>query len=128
MHEADELCNRVAIIDKGRILACDAPATLKHNLQREAIFRLRIADLSDARAAIEGQAGVSRFSQTTLDDCVEVDAILSNDGALTQVLASVQASGGRLLSLEKREATLEDVFLHVVGHGFEDEVRDGGAA
>jgi ABC-2 type transport system ATP-binding protein len=128
MHEADELCNRVAIIDKGRILACDAPATLKHNLQREAIFRLRIADLSDARAAVEGQPGVSRFSQTTLDDCVEVDAILSNDGALTQVLASVQASGGRLLSLEKREATLEDVFLHVVGHGFEDEVREGGAA
>ncbi len=128
MHEADELCDRVAIIDKGRILACDAPGALKRGLQRDAIFRLRIADLDDPRAAIEGQPGVSRFSQTLLDDCAEVDAILADDGALTQVLASVQASGGRLLSLEKREPTLEDVFLHIVGHGFEDEAREGGAA
>jgi ABC-2 type transport system ATP-binding protein len=126
MHEADELCNRVAIIDKGRILACDAPGTLKRNLQRDAIFRLRIADLADARAAIERQEGVSRFTQTACEDSIEVDAILTNDGALTQVLSSVQAAGGRLLSLEKREPTLEDVFLHVVGHGFADVEREGG--
>jgi len=126
MHEADELCARVAIIDKGRILACDAPAVLKRELQRDAIFRLRIADLADARAAVAGQPGVGYFTQSARDDGVEVDAILTSDGALTQVLTSIQGAGGRLLSLEKREPTLEDVFLHVVGHGFEDEAREGG--
>jgi ABC-2 type transport system ATP-binding protein len=116
----------VAIIDKGRILACDAPATLKRSLQREAIFRLRIADLADARAVLAQQPGVGRVTQSPREDGVEVDAILASDGALTGALAAVQAAGGRLLSLEKREPTLEDVFLHVVGHGFEDETRAGG--
>jgi len=59
---------------------------------------------------------------------VDVDAILANDGALTGVLAAIQTAGGRLLSLEKREPTLEDVFLHIVGHGFEDEAREGGGS
>ncbi len=127
MHEADELCDRVAIIDKGRILACDAPATLKRSLQRDAIFRLRIADLADARPVIGRLPEVSRLSQTEQDDGVEVDAILASDGALTQVLASIAGAGGRLLSLEKHEPTLEDVFLHTVGHGFEDEEREGGS-
>ncbi len=128
MHEADELCDRVAIIDKGKILACDAPAALKRGLQRDAIFRLRIADLVDARPAVERLPSVSRFSQTARDDGVDVDAILANDGALTEVLAAIQTAGGRLLSLEKREPTLEDVFLHIVGHGFEDEALEGGGS
>jgi ABC-2 type transport system ATP-binding protein len=126
MHEADELCGRVSIIDKGRILACDAPAVLKRGLQSEAIFRLHIGDLADAHVAVAGRADVSRFAQTVYDDHIDVDLILSGDGALTDVLLALQAAGGKLLSLEKREPTLEDVFLHVVGHGFEDERREGG--
>ncbi len=42
MVEAEELCDRVAIINKGRVLACDTPANLKHNLQRDAIFEIEI--------------------------------------------------------------------------------------
>jgi ABC-2 type transport system ATP-binding protein len=126
MHEADELCGRVAIIDKGRILACDAPAALKRGLQSEAIYCLRIAELADAQGVVLGRPDVSRFTQTVHDDHIEVQLILSSDGALTDVLGSLQVAGGRLLSLEKREPTLEDVFLHVVGHGFEDDARDGG--
>jgi ABC-2 type transport system ATP-binding protein len=37
MVEADELCDRVAIINQGRVLACDSPTNLKHQLQQEAI-------------------------------------------------------------------------------------------
>ena len=39
MVEADELCDRVAIINAGRVLACDTPAALKRRLQREPIFQ-----------------------------------------------------------------------------------------
>ncbi|MDD4903649.1 MAG: ABC transporter ATP-binding protein [Candidatus Bipolaricaulis sp.] len=127
MHEADELCGRVAIIDKGRILACDAPANLKRALKREAIVRLRIGGLEDVRPVVAGVPGVSRFTQTACDDSVEADLILSSDAALTSLLAALEAGGGTLLALEKREPTLEDVFLDVVGHGFE-EPNGGGAA
>ena len=40
MVEAEELCDRVAIINKGRVLACDTPANLKRELQRDAIFEI----------------------------------------------------------------------------------------
>src|SRR5262245_38987000 len=43
MVEAEELCDRVAIINKGRVLACDTPANLKRELQRDAIFEIEIS-------------------------------------------------------------------------------------
>ncbi len=48
MAEADELCDRLAIIDRGKLLALDTPATSKHRLQREAIFKLKVAPLGHA--------------------------------------------------------------------------------
>ena len=42
MYEADELCNRVAIIHDGRILACDTPGSLKRRLRREVVYQLRV--------------------------------------------------------------------------------------
>ncbi|MEW5826260.1 MAG: ABC transporter ATP-binding protein [Candidatus Bipolaricaulota bacterium] len=125
MHEADEMCNRVAIIDKGKILACETPAALKRTLKREAIVRLRIAGLGDARGTLEAVPSVKRCTQVPRDDCVEADLILSSDAGLTSVLVAVESSGGRLVSLEKREPTLEDVFLEVVGQGFAE--REGAA-
>ena len=120
MHEADELCDRVAIIDQGRILACDAPVRLKRSLQRDAIFRLRIGALTDLESLIGGAEGVVRFAQTPREDHTEVDVILSDENRLPEVLGAIRNRGGSLLSLEKREPTLEDVFLSVVGHGFEE--------
>jgi len=119
MHEADELCDRVAIIDRGRILASAAPETLKRDLQREAIFRLRIGALPDVEAAVADLPGIERLTQTRRDDHTEVDIILVDENALAELLGSIQRSGGHLQSLEKREPTLEDVFLRIVGYGFE---------
>jgi len=120
MHEADELCDRVAIIDRGRILACDPPAALKRELQRDAIFRLCVGSLPDLEPLATGIEEITQFTQTGREDHVEVNVILSNENALARVLGAIQESGGHLLSLEKREPTLEDVFLQVVGYGFEE--------
>ncbi len=46
MVEADELCDRVAIINQGRVLACDTPAALKRRLQQDAIFRIEVSPLN----------------------------------------------------------------------------------
>ena len=43
MAEADELCDRVAIIDKGKVLACDTPAALKRRVQTHALYDLSLA-------------------------------------------------------------------------------------
>ncbi len=120
MHEAEELCDRVAIIDRGRILACDTPQGLKRRLQREAVFRLRVASLPNPNAILRGVRGVRRVAHAERDGHVELQLVLDDEHALMPVLAAVQRANGRLLSLEKREPTLEDVFLRLVGRPLGD--------
>src|SRR6185436_18573975 len=43
MQEADELCDRVAIIDGGKVMACDTPSALKRALKKEAVFHLEVS-------------------------------------------------------------------------------------
>ncbi len=121
MAEADELCDRVAIIDRGRILSCDTPFNLKHTLQRDAIFRLQITYLPDAASQVCHIEGVRQCIHRHLDDHTELSLILDAEDVLAPVIAVVSAQQARLLSLEKREPTLEDVFVDLVGRGLDED-------
>ena len=57
MAEADELCERIAIVDHGRILAIGTPDELKRRVQRESIFRLELDHLDGGAAALAPAAG-----------------------------------------------------------------------
>lgn len=120
MQEADELCDRVAIIDRGKILACDTPANLKKRLQKASIFRLRISPLDGLEHLFSELDGIRRFSHAERDDHMELDFILEDENALMSILAAIQRAGGQLISLEKREPTLEDVFISLVGRGLSE--------
>lgn len=115
MHEAEELCDRVAIIDRGRILACAPPAELKRKVQREAVFRLLLDGVSDAQAILADLREVRALAQAEEDGRLSLDLILSTEEALVPVLSRLQAAGARLTELRKEEPTLEDVFLALVG-------------
>ncbi len=125
MAEADELCDRVAIIDKGKILACDTPANLKRRLQGASIFKLQTTPL-ERLEHFERLPGVSKFSGHRRNGHTELSFILEDENALVKVLSAVQSYGGHLLSLEKREPTLEDVFIDLVGRGLSDEENPPG--
>src|SRR5512140_2600366 len=61
MVEADELCDRVAIISRGRVLACDSPANLKQQIQRDALFEIAVSGMNGLKtAALEQLPGVRR--------------------------------------------------------------------
>jgi ABC-2 type transport system ATP-binding protein len=76
MTEADELCDRVAIIDQGKILACDTPFRLKQTLQRDVIFRLQVTYLTDATDRIGHIEGVRQCIHRHLDEHSELGLIL----------------------------------------------------
>lgn len=116
MAEADELCNRVAIINAGKVLACDAPASLKRGLQREAIFHLDVSPLRNgAMSAFEKLPGVRKALHTPTDGKSELELILEDDGAIGSVISTLSTHGASVLHLQKREPTLEDVFVDLVG-------------
>jgi ABC-2 type transport system ATP-binding protein len=133
MAEADELCDRVAIVDRGRILALGTPAELKRRVQKESLFRIDVDHLPGGAAALTELPGVLSATQGVSEpggsgpDGVTVSLALAEDGALAGVVAALAAAGARLRGLAKSEPTLEDVFVELVGRGL-DEADDGAAS
>jgi ABC-2 type transport system ATP-binding protein len=136
MAEADELCERVAIVDRGRILAIGTPAELKRRVQKESIFRLEIdrfeaepralADLPGVLTAVPATAPDTGTGDGVARGTVGVKLVLADDGALGEVVQAVAALGARITALAKSEPSLEDVFVELVGRGFEEAEAEPG--
>lgn len=121
MVEADELCNRVAIINKGRVLACDTPSNLKRNLRKESIFNIDLEGKNGLnKSTIENLAGVVRIDLIQQDGYIQTDLTLQDESVLSAVIAEFDHQDLRIRSLQKREPTLEDVFVELVGARMEE--------
>lgn len=111
------------------------PAELKHRVQRESIFRIELDRLHGGAAALARLPGVvsatPELSERDDDDAhiVAVNLVLADDGALRGVVSAIVGQGSHILALRMSETTLEDVFVELVGRGFEDagdgDDRDG---
>ncbi|GAB3236076.1 ABC transporter ATP-binding protein [Glycomyces halotolerans] len=105
MEEAEALCDRVAIMDSGRILAVDSPAEMIRGL--DAPTRVSIA---------AGQLSEERVRELAAGETVAVgDDTVVFETRDPRKLLTVLASEGALEGLAVRTANLEDVFLHVTG-------------
>src|SRR2546426_955856 len=120
MAEADQMCDRIAIIDKGRILACDTPANLKRMIRTETTFQLEVDTIRDTTSFMSLQ-GVKNFSHK--DDISKnrshLTFILEDEGPVAEILSSITSQGAKVHSLQKSEPTLEDVFISMVGRGLD---------
>jgi ABC-2 type transport system ATP-binding protein len=129
MAEADELCDRLAIIDQGQLLAVDTPDALKRQLRREVVFTLEVEPLGPRPTAgemLEAVSGVRQLTVAERDSFTELQLILDADDVLPSVLAHLVNRGSKLISLQKREATLEDVFIDLVGRGLDVDTSRRG--
>jgi ABC-2 type transport system ATP-binding protein len=113
MEEADELCDRVAIIDHGKILVEDTPAALKASVGAQKLYELdlRNPDRAEALAAtIAKLTGVVSSEQTAKG----VRVLAHNaDGLLSEVVEAANPYGLRDLSIT--ETSLETVFIRLTG-------------
>jgi ABC-2 type transport system ATP-binding protein len=127
MMEADELCDRVAIINKGRVLACDTPSVLKTRLQQDAIFRIEVSPLDGVGVEqFEQLPGVRKVIHRPQDGFSVLEMILVRDDVLASVVNLLTISNLQILNLQKREPTLEDVFVALVGTSMEEVEQAGG--
>ena len=117
MMEADELCDRLAIIDKGRVLACDTPANLKKQVQQFPIYELTLT--GDEGLQLETVSGVEHVSRVASPTEVVVKVAVRDESMIGAVVQHVVENGSRILNLKKVEITLEDVFIELVGHDLE---------
>ncbi len=120
MAEADQLCDRIAIIDDGRILACDTPENLKKLVKASTTLRLDVTTLKDSRV-LDAIPGVEKFTSTDdlENNITSLRFVLNDESAVSDIVSGVIKGGSKILALRKTEPTLEDVFIKLVGKGFE---------
>ncbi len=123
MAEADELCDRVAIIDKGKVLVCDSPQTLKKSLAGEAVFRIEVPLSVNGMEKFGQIPGVKQFAYEHKSHLgrTELKFILEEESAISEVTECLSGNGSKIISLSKMEPSLEDVFVALVGRGLKDE-------
>ena len=121
MVEADELCDRVAIINAGRVLACDTPSRLKRTAAAGADLPSRDdAARRPRRVGVGGCAGVRKATHRGKDGGSSVELILQEERVLGPVIGLLESRQIGLITLTKREPTLEDVFVDLVGRSMEE--------
>jgi ABC-2 type transport system ATP-binding protein len=132
MAEADELCDRIAIVDHGRILALGSPAELKLRVQRESVFRLELDRIDGGAGSLRRLPGVLSAVAAAADQSageerqtVVVNLTLAEDAALGGVVGALGGLGSHIVALRKSEPSLEDVFVELVGRGFDETEPDG---
>ncbi|HEV2104125.1 MAG TPA: ABC transporter ATP-binding protein [Candidatus Eisenbacteria bacterium] len=122
MAEADELCDRIAIVDRGRVLACDTPAALRRGVQGGQHVELEVRPAGGEAAtpgSVDGVAlawGAPHPERGTLT----LKCRLPEDGRLPGLLRTLEARGIAVLGVSTRETSLEDAFIAIVGRGLDD--------
>ena len=120
MVDADLLCDRIAIVDHGKIVALDTSTNLKRVISGAdtTIISLEIANLSpDIVTAIRE---IDCVDAVTQENTLHLRIIVHGSEAFDSVIDTVRKMNGKINSMQNLQPTLEDVFLHITGH----EVRD----
>jgi len=120
MGEADLLCDRIGIMDHGKIVALDTSTNLKNAIAgaNTTILTLEIANLTpDLLATVRALKCVETVSQ---ENSSHMKIHAHGDGAFDSIIDTIRAKKGNIISMQNIQPTLEDVFLHITGR----EVRD----
>ncbi len=112
MDEAERLCDRIAIIDHGQIIAEGSPAELISRLTGHHVVEFAVAGRDGASDAWQKLPGVQSVRSEEGIICLQVREPHETIPAL---LAAVQQQGEKLVHLTTRQASLEDVFVHLTG-------------
>jgi ABC-2 type transport system ATP-binding protein len=119
MEEADKLCDRVAIMDHGKILALDTPAELKRSVGADTIVTVKSDGDAELLAAAIGRdlEGVTRTR--VVPGGVELH-VKGADRLVPRVVETAEAAGFALADLSVAEPTLETVFIGLTGKDLRD--------
>jgi ABC-2 type transport system ATP-binding protein len=120
MEEADRLCERVAIMDHGKILALDTPAALKQSIGADTLVTVRTGgDTTRLAGLLERDIdGVTRTRQ--VEGGLELH-VKGTDRLVPRIVIAAEAGGFDLVDLSVSEPSLETVFINLTGKELRDE-------
>ena len=122
MDEADKLCDRIAIVDHGKLVALDSPLKLKASIPSQNAIEVAFSDVPDGWAA--RLKALPHVQSVTADD--HIFRIATDNGPETTValVSASEAAGLTVQSLAVKSTTLDDVFVHYTGRDLRDALQD----
>jgi ABC-2 type transport system ATP-binding protein len=124
MEEADQLSDRIGIIDTGKIIALDTPDGLKRRIDQKEIVRLEVSGWYEKIGEqLRSLPGVENLSASKMenDGLWEVSLQSANSrGILSGVVDAINHNGTRLVNMNIVRPTLEDVFINLTGKALRD--------
>jgi ABC-2 type transport system ATP-binding protein len=124
MEEADQLSDRIGIIDTGKVIALDTPEGLKRRIDQKEVIRLEVTGWQEyigekLRSLSEVSSLVARKQAEA--DLWEVNLQSNNSRAvLPKLVESIGQNGTRLVNMNIVKPSLEDVFIHLTGKALRD--------
>jgi ABC-2 type transport system ATP-binding protein len=114
MEEADQLCDRVAIMDHGKILALDTPAALKQSVGADTIVTVKAGGDPEALAAKLARELPEVTRTRTVDGGVELH-VKNAERLVPRVVDAAEAGDFEVVDLSVSEPSLETVFINLTG-------------
>ena len=119
MDEADQLCSRIAVIDRGEIVALDSPEALKASLGGDVLE----LDISNPEPAFMARLkALEQVDHISIKNGKVALTVRHGESFIPRIFESAQAAGVEISSVSMRKPNLEDVFLKLTGR----EIRDEG--
>ena len=124
MVEADLLCDRIGIIDHGKIVALDTPANLKKLVSGTdtTVLDFEIPNLTPA--LLTALSSLSCVASSVQEDETHVKVRAKGDDCFDAVLDGIRRNGGRVQGVRSLEPSLEDVFLQLTGREVREQVTN----
>jgi ABC-2 type transport system ATP-binding protein len=121
MDEADKLCDRIAIVDHGRLVALDSPLKLKASIPGRNVIEVSFSAVPAGWR--ETLLALPEVADVKADD--HVFRISSNNGPRTtvEIMEAARRAGITLASLSVQSTTLDDVFVRYTGHQLRDTLQ-----
>ena len=122
MDEADKLCDRIAIVDHGQLVALDSPLTLKASIPGKNVLEVSFANPpAEWETRLEALPSVESVSGQ--DNVYRISS--SNGPAVTMALLEMAAAANVTVhSMSVQSTTLDDVFVHYTGRALRDALQD----
>jgi ABC-2 type transport system ATP-binding protein len=123
MDEADRLCDRIAIVDHGKLVALDTPHALKNSIPGSSVIEAQfLQPPAGWQQTLEGLAGVKSVQPEGAD----MYRLLTEDGSktTTALVETAVHAGIVVKTLTVQSTTLDDVFVHYTGRALRDQTVD----
>jgi ABC-2 type transport system ATP-binding protein len=118
MDEADNNCDRIAIIDHGKIIALDTPASLKDSLGGDNI-EIETESIEKLKIALKRQTYIKNIK---MQERKVILTVLNGERCIPKIMDAARRARIKIDSISLREPTLDDVFMHYTGKNIRDEV------